>query len=59
MAEGNFFYVTGQWTPTYFVEELGVSSMQAAGYMAWFLPIQFTSGFVVRLCVPALLYLAI
>ena len=47
MAEGNFFYTTGQWTPTYFIEVLGCSPMETAGYLAWFLPIQFTGGFMV------------
>lgn len=46
VAEGNFFYTTGQWTPSYFQEQLGCSPMQTAGYMAWFLPIQFFSGFI-------------
>jgi hypothetical protein len=55
VAEGNFFYVTGQWTPTYFIEQLGCTPMQTATYMAWFMPIQFTSGFIAAAVEGALL----
>lgn len=55
VAEGNFFYVTGQWTPTYFIEQLGCDPMQTAGYLFWFMPIQFTSGFVAATAEAALL----
>ncbi len=55
VAEGNFFYVTGQWTYPYFVEQLNCTPMQTAGYLAWFMPIQFTSGFVAAAAEAALL----
>ena len=39
----------------YFIEVLGCTPMETAGYLAWFLPIQFTGGFMVAALESALL----
>ena len=47
MASGNMNYTTSTWTPTYFVQVLGCTPLQAAAYMVWSTPVDIVGGFFV------------